>query len=266
MSGFLQCLWLLAALFTFLGNIPFARAEFSEERPIHHFFNARLLAPKEYQISVVGNVKYGVNDELEIGTQGLLFLFGGLNLAIKHKMFEQDDWTTSFVFHGVRMQTQEQAFLAGSDDTDSSGQPIAYSVLRYITAAGIVTTYDLSPTAFLNFGLYDFWLRESVPAMDNSVGSVQSISLAVGFDHYLSRETAISVSYCHALWLLGEVTSDSSDLELSVNTLTGLPPSLNPSVGFATMTQSWDMLNIEGGLIFIALQPMVYGNVFWRFF
>ncbi len=239
-----------------------AHAEFSDERPIHHFFNARLLQPGENQVSIAGNYKRGLTDDLEIGTQGLLILSGALNLSLKHRMFERPDWTTAFVFHGGRMQTVQNSDLAVGD-ADSSD---ITSVVLYAAAAGIVTTYDIAPNRFLNFGIYDFMLRQSMEGRDHLLLKAHIFSLMLGYDHYFSSSLALTLSYCHSLWLIGQVESDVTDLEININTLTGMPPNLNPSIGFATLTHSWETVNVEGGLAFFALEPFLYANVFWRFF
>lgn len=60
-----------------LGSICiFARAhgDFDSADSIHHHFNAHLLQPKEFQVSVAGNAQAGITPDLELGLQGLAYV------------------------------------------------------------------------------------------------------------------------------------------------------------------------------------------------
>lgn len=237
-------------------------AEITEERHIHHFYNARLLNPGEHQISIVGNYKYGINEDVELGTQGLLTIGAILNFYVKHKMFDTPNWTTSFVLHVLRGQTQQPSGL-GVDDGEESSE--TESVLLYGAAAGVITTYRLAPGSYLNYGIYDYMVRQTVDS-NHQLTKIHVFTPAIGYDRYLSPSWALTALIAYPVWLTGQVQSDVADIEINLNLLTGLPPSLNPSLGFLTATHSWETLNIEGGLMFISQTPSLYANLFWRFF
>jgi hypothetical protein len=74
--------------------------EFTNETPPKHFFNAYLFKSDERQFDVWGNFRLGMTEDWEVGTniyltylafreRGVIrFPRSGLNLFVKHKMFE----------------------------------------------------------------------------------------------------------------------------------------------------------------------------------
>ena len=237
-----------------------AVAEISESRHLHHFYNARLLQPGEWQLSVAGNFKIGLTDNYQVGTQGLLTTLGYLNISAKHRMFYGDGWTTALTTHVLSLSADS---AQGTDSTSSEDGGEASSSSLIFAPTGVVTTNRIIPGGYLNWGLLDYFVYQSSSSLDSKV-SMHLLSPVLGYDQYLSKHWAFGITMSYAAFLFGTVESDAFDLELSANLITGLPSKYNPSIGFATFTYSLVNFNFEFGALVVAQSPIPYLNVFWR--
>ena len=176
-----------------------SNADFSDPKSFHHFFNSRLLAPGESQLSAIGNFKLGITDNLELGSQLALGLFGvtGVvdhipNLSIKHLMFGEEWYQTSFNSH---------TFFANN------------TLAEYILSLhGVVTTYDLGGGLQTNLGFFDFFVQEKVIAGGNEY-TQHTPSIQLGFDWIASSATAISFVWGQPMYRLVERDTFYSEVQ-----------------------------------------------------
>ena len=237
-----------------------ATAGFSEEEPIHHFFNARLLDRWEHQISIFGNYKLGILDTLEIGTQGGLFMaLQAPNFSLKHRMFRGDGYETAFTSHTVFLQEVNAGGGLESEDESSTETVKTTSIF---SAYGVTTTFELAPGSYINGGLLDYFLYQSY-SQYNSTNTFHIVTPVIGYDWYLTDSWALSTVLAYPVYLFLHLESDLFDVEANVDLITGLPPRYNPNIFFLTFLHSWDTFNIEFGVVnFMGIMP--YLNLFWR--
>jgi hypothetical protein len=267
-----------------------ARAEFSQERPISHFYNAHLLEQGELQISTISKVSFGLFDTVEVGTNALMTLVGFPNLFLKHQMFfVPRAFQTSFVSHlfynTSSTDTSDVSGEESSDESEESSQVALprnfgmYSLLKRYAGSesssssligqfGIVTSVDLNETNSLNFGLYDF-INGGTQSDYNVKMFLHYICPMVSFDRYLGKHWAMSVVASPAIYALGTLSSDAGDMSLRLDLMDSKNSAAGFHMGFATFTYSAAVLNIEFGLAAIKLtdefnQVLPYVNLFWR--
>ncbi|MFW7380871.1 MAG: hypothetical protein ACOH5I_18795 [Oligoflexus sp.] len=220
----------------------------SGSRPLHHFFNARLLQPKEAQVSVYGNAKIGVLENLELGTQLIGYLAKPeiFNLSIKHRMFQGEGFQTSFNSHSIYFPGGENFSLGG-----------------LVSFHGVVTTWDLSQNSFLNFGLYDLYLYLQTEEKTESVRG-HIFAPMIGYDLEITRKWALSFVLVQPVYAFTQANTDFGDIESELDFLQGGPE--NSSLFFMTTIISWGSFHLEPGVFGAGKTSGLYLNLFWRFY
>ncbi len=221
-------------------------ADFDKAHPPHHAFNAQLLQPGELQFSIAGNVKYGVLDTLELGTQAGFLMIATppvWNLSLKHRMFETPDSFTSFTAHSF-FQSE------GSDR-------------NFFSMHGIINSRPIGSSDFiLSLGLFDANL---ISYSSDSNYTVHFLTPSIAFDAVLSKHWAVSLIGMKPVYAIGELNSEDSgegnlqiDFTKNKNTL---------AYTTATVTYSGKSWNAEIGAFSFStdLTFFPYLNLFWRF-
>lgn len=228
-----------------LGVSSAAVGDITPERPIHHFYNAHLLAPNELQVGITGSVRYGVSPELEIGTQGVLFLLGAYNFSLKHEMFDFGRTRTSFSSYAFSLPLPGSGRVTG----------LAY---------GVLTTADMSSNLAFTFGAMDHALRIDD---DGQHFTVHAPGPTLGIDYTITRNLGLSLTGTFPVWLFGDAETDVGDISLSLPLWTGSVSELDipMHVMFATGTLSVGSFNLEAGVLSTGSEPTPYANIFWRF-
>jgi hypothetical protein len=227
-----------------------ALAEFSDDRPVHHFFNAHLLKPGEVQLSIAGNVKVGATENLEVGTNVFLLRGGnidGYNLALKHRMFAGPRFETAFVSHSLLYFYDTGAIKARA----------------FVSLHGIVTSWNVGRGATLNAGLYDLAVRYTDFAEDGGIrGHVVAPSL--GGDWIITDKFALQASLVQALYSELVVTTDFGDIAGSWDE--NSEDLKRFRVGYLTLTWWSDQTNVELGSMLLGERGYLYANLFWRIY
>jgi|GEM_PF-1747178 len=275
------------ALFVFV-TPSHARAEFSFERPISHFFNAHLLEQGELQISTASKVTFGLFDSLEVGSTVLGFLGGYPNLYLKHEMFYvprvfQTSFVSHLMYNNVNLSESDPesgdeaaaeftpAFLPHSitmlslfgqwAEGDSTIQSLAGKF-------GVISTLHLNETNMLNVGFYDF-MSAGAESSYNSQMFVHYVCPTVGFDRYLGKHWAMSLVASPAIYALGTTRSYAGDTTIRLDLMDAANRDFGYHMGFATFTYSAAVFNIEFGLAAVKMTSdadfvFPYLNAFWR--
>lgn len=223
-----------------------AHSALNNEHPIHHQFNAKLLKPHEKQISIAGNAKLGITENLELGTQ-LFFLLGKINnISIKHRMFDLGEVQTAFSSHSFIARMEELSFIASFH--------------------GVTTDYELSSNANLSLGVFDLFVH--LNGKDNLRGEFHTITPMLAYDQIINSNWGITGLVF--LPLLGslELVSNFADIEALFEYYKGIKSEEGyPAFFFFSATNSWDRVNFELGALMFTLDPrlQLYFNVFWRF-
>ena len=228
-------------------QVTIVRAAINNETPIHHQFNASLLQPGEKQISVAGNFRYGLTEHFEFGSQGTLLASGMLNLSMKHRMFTQPKFRTSFSSHSY--------FFKNND-------PELYSLISF---HGVMTDYDILPGTTIIGGLYDLfaWVKGD----DNLSGEFHNITPMIGADKVLSPSWGMTLLIFMPLWGSLELVSNYADLAAEFEYYKGAKSEEGyPGLIFFSMTRSFRAVNLEFGAIYFnpAKNVFPYVNLFWR--
>lgn len=218
---------------------------FDEDHSPHSFFNAKLLEPGEYQISVAGQVKAGLNSEWELGTQTLAYAITPSlwNLSVKHKMFAGESYQSSFCSHSFVFQNQDGRAL--------------------LSLHGVITSFAASQDQSFNLGLMD---GLAMNFGRESEASLHLISPVLGYDVILSRRWALSFVYIRPIFASEREESQRfGDGRRNFDFTSGKS---HPGFAMATGTVSWSSLNLEFGLFYLSYKEsfiLPYANLFWRF-
>lgn len=217
------------------------------ETDLHHSFNAGQLKQGEHQISVVGNYKYGLTDQLEVGSQGTFLLLSTPtipNIYVNHRMFNLEKSKTNFTSHMFYFDNS----LLG------------YAALKNSFALGKSTVLSVSVFNYFALSVQDSWLRDEI--------DVSNFYLpAVNLDQQINENWAFSALAKVAVYGRLESTADSIEIEADYFILRDVRELA--AFGMATFTAKVsDMTYLEfgGGAVGydgnIAAFP--YFNVFWR--
>ena len=232
---------MIAAIYSF----P-ALAKLSNKNPIHHQFNAKLLNPSEKQISIAGNTKLGISENLELGTQFLFLLADVPNFALKHRMFDLGVAQTAFT---------SQTFFANMEDLS-----------LVASFHGVTTDYALSSQSNLSFGVFDLFVH--LTGSDNLKGEFHTITPMLAYDHILNSSWGLTGLIFLPFFGSLELISNFADIEALFEYYKGIKSEEGyPAFFFLSATNSWETVNFEvGGLVF-TLNPglQLYFNIFWRF-
>jgi len=236
-------------------------ADFSGKEPLHHFFNAQLLNPGEGQVSIATNGKYGVAENWEIGTNGIMILLGLLNVSAKHKMFRVGDFQTSFNLHTFYGRSTP----GSEEDEDTTSDPVdtpSYTVTNIISLHGPVTTWRINKALFLNFGMMDLFARQSVSEVDTKI-TMHVLSPVIGGDFLLGKHLALSWTSLIPAYSTLNLTSAGAGIEGTANLLDGDPS--KTALTWLTGILSLGSWNVELGTIVAGTEASLWFNMWWRF-
>ena len=249
----------------FLGltfSLELALADFSESSPLHHFFNARLLAPNELQVSIAGNVKFGISETFEIGSQGLGLIGEVPNFSLKHQMFVGPTFETSFSGHFFWIDLDPNATNENGDNGDSTDSSRGSSKML-LSMHGITSTFRMDASQYINAGLFEIFMFDRSSEY-NSTSTLHILTPVIGYDLFISRQWAFSSILAYPVFAYVQLNSDLADIEGTLDLISGIPSNLNPSMVFLTLTRSWHEFNLEFGLFGVAGNLNPYLNLFWR--
>ena len=199
-------MFIITILTCFLSKSGYAENPGNAERyaigkRLYNLSSARLLPKGEKRFSILGNLRWGVSENWEIGSNLLLALgkTSALpNISIKHKMLTFGRHQTSFVSHsGFWFLEQKQPILSPNgleEISKSSGNGFG-------SLHGFMHTYDLqeSGSQSLHLGFQqmllssDFTLRRGISAPLKSSLWLESYRVSVGFDQHLGSDFALSM-------------------------------------------------------------------------
>ncbi len=245
-------------------------ADISSTQRLSHWFNAHLLAEREAQVNVLGNVKFGLLPDLEIGTQAaMLGLLSSPNFYVKHRMFTGDAFTTSFVSHlyGLRLPLSanpEKDDEANNAEGSANAAGDTYHLDLLFGFVGITTTHALDSKQDLSWGVYDIYLGFNDPYLDIE-GRIHAVGAGVSYDFILTPNIAFTGIVLIPAYANVAVESEIGDIVGNINMLTAQAKSSFAGLGMATVTFSGKTLNLEGGAIATPTVVRPYINVFWRF-
>ena len=219
----------------------------SVESPAHHMFNTTMLKPKTYQISIIGNGKYGLTENLEIGTQALVFRTTP-NFYLRHRMFDLGDTQTTFSSH----------FFRGGL-TGNSG----------MTGISLITT-SIKPggRSIYSFGILDFFSASTEgDLLRDDLSTTHIVAPTFSWDYYFSDNfmgTFISILPFYGSL---DLRDDFTEVEAEFFFLFSDQPVA--TLGMGTFTYSTDgSFNFEFGAAFGSagsqVQFIPYLNLFWR--
>lgn len=234
--------FVLIGFFTFLSSVSFSQNPDSK-RPTHSF-NAFLLEKNEKQISIFSTARYGVSEDLELGTNFLMAVLNIPNLAVKHRMFNFEDHQTSFISH-IGVLTE--------DDLNTFGY------------WGINHSWVFDQQTVYSFGFMNLFLRSRDSFFGSKQQSFDGYSVNLSADYSYSKRTAFNATLLLPVFVNVESKLDVADLEYSEWAFLNFRSSLTPVV-FLSSTFTFGVFNLEPGLIaqINNLPPGLYINLFWR--
>ncbi len=219
--------------------------EFDSPASIHHLFNAHLLEPKEFQVSLFANAQAGVTESLEVGVQGLGYVTLPTlwNFSLKHRMFTEANFRSSFNSHSF-------FFPNGADRL-------------LLSLHGVITSYFVQPNHHLNFGLMDGLVMAFSP---DSQSSLHLITPVLGWDGVINSRLAFSVTLLRPVYATEEQESQRfGEGNRNLNFTEG---KARPAFAMATAIWSFGSLHAELGAVYISYDNALilpYANLFWRF-
>jgi hypothetical protein len=233
---------LLVYLLCFNGAV---RGEFDSADSIHHLFNAHLLQPKEFQVSVYGNAQAGITPDLELGLQGLAYVIQPplWNFSLKHRMFTTSNFQTSFNSHSFFFTSGDERLL--------------------LSLHGVITSYKITSHQHLNFGLMD----GLVMSFSRDGGSsLHLVTPMIGWDGVINRHVAFSATLLRPIYASEEQESQRfGEGNREIDFTSG---KAKPAFGMTTMIFSWRTFHFEVGAIYLSYEnalALPYANLFWRF-
>ncbi len=244
-------LYLLAAFLA-----PNLQAMITEDQPSQSFFNSHLLNDGEAQISILGTLEAGVSENLQLGTQGLIWLFRLPNIFLKHRMFKTNTTQTSFTSFSL---LQPKTKLAHTEQT----------VEGVLSIHGVVTGYEVNERLTFNFGPMRFYSNSKHESeVSNGITrknqiEIEAYAALLGLDFRRSEEWSFSAFVLLPLYFDAIFIGDSTD-----GGFTLLPSSKLYNDGYflasTYATRSWESFNLDIGFI-LAKQVYPYFSAYWRF-
>lgn len=212
---------------------------------IHHLFNAHLLQPKEFQISIMGNAQAGITSELELGVQGLAYVIQPplWNFSLKHRMFTQSDFQTSFNSHSF--------FFPSGDDR------------LLLSLHGVITSYKFTPNQHLNFGLMDGLV---MAFSHDAQSSLHLITPMIGWDGVIASHFGYSATLLRPVY--ASEAQESQRFGEGNRRFDFTSGKARPAFAMATFLFSYGSFNAELGAIYLSYENafvVPYANLFWRF-
>mgnify|MGYP003683271461 CR=1 FL=1 len=235
----------LICLLWFISSKSFG---YSQEAPAHHLFNTTILDPYEHQVGITGNYKLGLNEDWEIGTQGLLGLTRTANLYLRHRMFEVGDFRTAFTSHLSYFSMDDAKGMLGLMSINTSTNWGDHSVIT----AGIMDIIALSAQ--------DNFFTEELAKTSIFFGTAS-------LDSYFNPTWSFNAAAMVPLYGNIELATDSMDVKSE--TFFILRPADLTSLSWFTFTYTSRSYNLEfGGLGVLSpgqFNIVPYINMFWRF-
>jgi hypothetical protein len=228
------------------------KSEVAHAAKLNHMFSARLLPPGTTQASIVGNIKFGISENLELGSWvfpvAVGLPLGQLNLALKHKMLESDNVQTSFVSHVFYIPHNSQS--------------VTYLLPDISGYAGFMTTHQIRNDLDLHWGFYNLFFSADVS--DDLFVTGNAITSVLAADYYLGDYVTLSFSSMPIVYVSGQFIAPDGEAMISafINPLK-LAESQKTSVTMISATFNFSTTNIEIGQIISA--DTQYINLYWRF-
>ncbi len=221
------------------------RGDFDSADSIHHLFNAHLLQPKEFQVSVYGNAQAGITPDLELGLQGLAYVIQPplWNFSLKHRMFTTNNFQTSFNSHTF--------FFPSGDDR------------LLLSLHGVITSYKITSHQHLNFGLMDGLVMSF---SQDGQSSLHLVTPVIGWDGVINSHLAYSATLLRPIFASEE--QESQRFGEGNRQLDFTSGKAKPAFAMTTVIFSWGSLHIEAGAIYLSYEKnltLPYANLFWRF-
>jgi hypothetical protein len=222
-----------------------AHGDFDSANSIHHLFNAHLLQPKEFQVSVAGNAQAGITPDLELGLQGLAYVIQPplWNFSIKHRMFTTNNFQTSFNGHTFFFPSGDERLL--------------------LSLHGVITSYKFTTHQHLNFGLMDGLIMSF---SRDGQSSLHLVTPVIGWDGVINSHLAYSATLLRPVFASEE--QESQRFGEGNRQLDFTSGKAKPAFAMATLIFSWGSFHIEGGAIHVSYEnnlTLPYANLFWRF-
>ncbi|MBI2602450.1 MAG: hypothetical protein HYW48_05275 [Deltaproteobacteria bacterium] len=224
-------------------------AEFSSDRHIHTFFNARLLEKAEWELAPVSGLKYGLTENLELGMLPYAINKAIPNLFLKHRMFQTELVEVSFTSY-----TQLQ-LLKGFRD------------YQFLSLHGVAVTAS-SPLENLYINAGPARILIVIQGENDGVRSTLELelySIFAGFDYYLSSEWAVSGLFLLPITTSQEIESEAGDESRDINNLRKLKEGAKSYVSYLTVMRSWDIFSLDFGILSAYGFTSPYINLIWRF-
>lgn len=236
---------LSAILMGLLSPNDVSYGDFDSADSIHHLFNANLLQPKEFQVSVYGNAQAGITRDLELGLQGLAYVIQPplWNFSLKHRMFTETNFQTSFNSHTF--------FFPSGDDR------------LLLSLHGVITSYKVTSHQHLNFGLMDGLVMSF---SQDGESSMHLVTPVIGWDGVINSHLAFSASLLRPVFATEE--QESQRFGEGNRQLDFTSGKARPAFGMATFIFSWGSFHAELGAMYLSYEKnltLPYANLFWRF-
>ena len=224
----------------FVAGVLFMSASSSAATP--HMFNAHLLEPNQLQISIAGNFKMGLNEDLQIGGSGLFALAGVINGSLKHRMFESPIGITSLNMHLGIFDAEDRTGLAGF--------------------YGINHTVTWSENIDVSGNLYNFSLKASEKFLAPNLSDYNLWSFSAAVDYYRGSKTFTFIAF---LPLYSDVYESDDLFEARLNQIELFSSSaLVPPALFASATLTSGVFHFEPGIILSEGFSSLFLNLYWK--
>lgn len=233
-------------IFCMISSLGFG---YSQKNPAHHLFNTTLLKKYEHQIGISGNYKLGINEDLEIGTQGFLVLAKNANIYLRHRMFDAG-WSRT-VFTGYLLDLSPAL-----NDLKSVGGILSVN-----------SSVNMGQSLVLTVGIMDLIVLSAQDNFFVEELAKTSLYLASGsLDIYLSDDWMINLASLTTIYGSQEYKSDTVEGKAEFFFL--LSPDDISSVVWSTFTYTMQTFNIEFGAVGLVTTARAdfgpYLNIFWR--
>ncbi len=212
---------------------------------MHHLFNAHLLAPKEFQVSVFGNAQAGVTSDLELGVQGLGYVIQPplWNFSLKHRMFTETNFQTSFNSHSFYFQSGADHLL--------------------MSLHGVITSYFVHRNHHFNFGLMDGLL---MAFNRDGESSLHLVTPVLGWDGVINSHLGFSATLLRPIYAAQQ--QESQRFGEGNRRLDFTNGNAHPAFAMMSGILSFGSFHLELGAIVLSYESLItlpYANLFWRF-
>jgi|TARA_B100000315_G_C14453455_1_gene530248 hypothetical protein len=216
------------------------------DRTVHHSFNAHLLRPLEYKLSIFGQINLGISENLEVGTQGFAWLLSSPNFSIKHRLFQYD---------AHQLAVSINCLFAEKSLFEYIHLDVAKGV---VIPLSIIDTVQWKSNFFVNIGIYDFLSFFTFEGVETS-SEVHLISPSIGFDWIVSSHIDINLNAYYPSYFLSYYQDSTGSVQKN-------KVYLDRGVLFSSITYHYGKAYFELGYIFMSrfLGSVPFVNIYWR--